>query len=36
MDPDSSIFTIDLQDANKKVIFVKKIFYLFLFEGLLT
>jgi hypothetical protein len=31
-DPDPAIFVIDLQDANKKLIF-SKFFCLFLFEG---
>ncbi len=33
MDPDPAIFVIDLQDANKKLIF-SKFFCLLLFEGL--
>jgi hypothetical protein len=40
MDPDSEpdpvIFVIDLQDANKKIIFLKKVFCLILFEGTFT
>jgi hypothetical protein len=36
LDPDSSIFVIDLQDANKKNNFVKKISCLLLFEGAFT
>jgi hypothetical protein len=28
MDPDPAIFVIDLQDANKKLIFKKKVFLL--------
>ena len=39
-DPDSdlypSIFIIDLQDANKKLISLKKFFCLLLFEGTFT
>jgi hypothetical protein len=35
MDPDPSIFIIDLQDANKKQI-LKKVFCIVLFEGTLT
>jgi len=34
-DPDPSIFIIDLQDANKKIIY-KKFFCIFLFEGTFT
>jgi hypothetical protein len=33
MDPDSSIFIIDLQDANKKRIFLKQFFCIVLFDG---
>jgi hypothetical protein len=33
-EPDPAIFVIDLQDANKKLIF--KFFCLFLFEGTFT
>jgi hypothetical protein len=33
MDPDPSISIIDLQDANKKRIFVKKFFCIVLFDG---
>jgi hypothetical protein len=36
MDPDPAIFVIDLQDANKKLIFNKKFFCLLLFEGTFT
>jgi hypothetical protein len=36
MDPDPSIFIIDLQDANKKLIFLKKISCVLLFEGTFT
>jgi hypothetical protein len=36
MDPDPAIFIIDLQDANKKLIFLKEIFCLLLFEGTFT
>jgi hypothetical protein len=36
MDPDLAIFVLDLQDANKKLIFQKKFFCLLLFEGTLT
>jgi hypothetical protein len=32
-DPDPTIFIIDLQEANKKLIFLKKFFCTFLFEG---
>jgi hypothetical protein len=32
-DPDPAVFVIDLQDANKKLIFLKKFFCLLLFEG---
>jgi hypothetical protein len=38
-DPDPSIFIIDLQDANKKLIFLKVLLhtgYLLLFEGTFT
>jgi hypothetical protein len=35
LDPDPAIFVINLQDANKKLIF-KKVFSLFLFEGTFT
>jgi hypothetical protein len=31
-----SIFVIDLQDANKKLIFIKRFFCLLLFEGTFT
>jgi hypothetical protein len=34
--PDPSIFIIDLQNANQKSIFVTKIFYILLFEGILN
>jgi hypothetical protein len=34
-DPDRSIFIIDLQDANKIQTFLKKFFYILLFEGAL-
>jgi hypothetical protein len=33
-DPDPAIFIIDLQDANKKLIFLKLFFCILLFEGL--
>jgi hypothetical protein len=36
MDPDPAIFVIDLQDANKKLIFAKKFFCLLLLEGTFT
>jgi hypothetical protein len=36
MDPDPAIFTIDLQDANKKLIFFKQFFCVLLFEGTFT
>jgi hypothetical protein len=38
MDPDSdpSIFIIDLQDANKKLIVLKSFFCILLFEGTFT
>ena len=32
-DPDLAIFVIDLQDANKKLIFLQKFSCLLLFEG---
>jgi hypothetical protein len=35
-DPDPAIFVIDLQDANKKLIFLTKFFCLLLFEGTFT
>jgi hypothetical protein len=35
-DPDPSIFIIDLQDANQKVIFLTKFFQILLFEGTFT
>jgi hypothetical protein len=38
-DPDPAIFVIDLQDANKKIIFFKKVFLLtgvLLFKGAFT
>jgi hypothetical protein len=34
-DPDPSVFIIDLEDANKKLIF-KKVFCILLFEGTFT
>jgi hypothetical protein len=36
MDPDPYFFIIDLQDANKKLISLKKFFCLLLFEGTFT
>jgi hypothetical protein len=36
MDPVPAIFVIDLQDANKKQISLKKFFCLLLFEGTFT
>jgi hypothetical protein len=36
MDPDPSIFIIDLQDANKKLIFLKKFSCILLLEGTFT
>jgi hypothetical protein len=36
LDPDPAIFVINLQDANEKLIFVKKFFCLLLFEGTCT
>jgi hypothetical protein len=36
LDPDPAIFFIDLQDANKKTNFSKKLFCLLLFEGTFT
>jgi hypothetical protein len=33
MDPDPAIFIIDLQEAIKKLIFLKKFFCILLFEG---
>jgi predicted lactoylglutathione lyase len=35
-DPDPAIFVIDFQDANKKLIFLKKIFCLLLLEDTFT
>jgi len=35
-DPDPAIFVSDLYDANKQQIFLKKFFYLLLFEGTFT
>jgi hypothetical protein len=35
-DPDSSIFIIDLQDANKKLFFLLKFSCILLFEGTFT
>jgi hypothetical protein len=35
-DPDPAIFGIDLQDTNKKLIFLKKFFCFILFEGTFT
>jgi hypothetical protein len=35
-DPDPSIFIIDLQDANKKLIVLKKFSCILLFEGTFT
>ncbi len=35
-DPDPSIFIIDLQDANQKIIFLTKFFCILLFEGTFT
>ncbi len=35
-DLDPSIFIIDLQDANKKQIFLKKVFCIILFKGTFT
>jgi hypothetical protein len=32
-DPDPAIFVIDIQDSNKKQIFLKKFFFILLFEG---
>jgi hypothetical protein len=34
-DPDPSIFSIDLQNANQKIIFLTKLFCILLFEGTL-
>ncbi len=34
-DADPSIYIIDLQDANKKLMFKKKVFCILLFEGTL-
>jgi hypothetical protein len=34
--PDPAIFLIDLQDANKKQIFLEKFFFFLLFEGIFT
>jgi hypothetical protein len=33
-DPDPAIFIIDLQEANKKLIFLKKFFCTLLFKGI--
>jgi hypothetical protein len=35
-DPDPAIFIIELQDANKKLMFLTKFFCLLLFEGIFT
>jgi len=35
-DPDPSIFIIDLQDTNKKQIFLNKVSYILLFDGTFT
>jgi hypothetical protein len=35
-DPDPAIFLNDLQDANNKLTFLKKVFLLLLFEGAFT
>jgi hypothetical protein len=35
-DPDPSIFIIDFQDANQKIIFLTKFFCILLFEGTFT
>jgi hypothetical protein len=35
MDPDPCIFIIDLQDANKKLILIRKFFCILLLEGTL-
>jgi hypothetical protein len=35
-DPDPPVFVIDLQEANKKLIFKKTFFGLLLFEGTFT
>jgi hypothetical protein len=35
-DADPSIFVVDLQDANKKLIFSNKFFCVILFEGIFT
>jgi hypothetical protein len=35
-DTDPSVFVIDLQDANKTLIFIKRFFCLLLFEGIFT
>ena len=36
MDPDPAVLIINLQDANKKLIFSKKFFSRLLFEGTFT
>jgi hypothetical protein len=36
MDPDPDISDIELQDANKKLIFLKKVFLLITFKGTCT
>jgi hypothetical protein len=35
-DADPSIFITDLQDANKKLIFIKRYFFFLLFKGTYT
>ncbi len=35
-DPDPALFIIDLQDANKKLMFFKKFFCILHFEGTFT
>ncbi len=35
-DPNPAVLIIDLQDANKKLIFWKKLFFALLFEGTFT
>jgi hypothetical protein len=36
LDPDPSIFFINLQEANKKLIFLEQLFCLLVFEGTFT
>jgi hypothetical protein len=36
LDPDPSIFVINLQEANRKIIFLDQLFCLLVFEGTFT